>query len=67
MKILALIFGIPVVLIVVTLIALALVTNIKKTRLNNKIKNTIYNELVARAPEKTTKELSEYMKIIKKS
>ena len=67
MGILAWILIVPVALIVITLLVLALVTSIKKTRLNNKIKNTIYAELVARAPEKSTKELAEYMKIIKKS
>lgn len=63
---LALIIAIPVAMIVITLIVIALVNLIKKTKLNNQIRRTIYSELVERCPDKTPKELEEYMKIIKK-
>ena len=63
---LALIFAIPIAMIVITLLVLALVNVIKKTKLNNQIRRTIYNELVSRASDKSPKELEEYMKIIKK-
>lgn len=63
---LALIFAIPVAMIVITLLVLALVNVIKKVKLNNQIRRTIYNELVSRASDKSPKELEEYMKIIKK-
>ena len=53
-------------MIVITLLVLALVNVIKKTKLNNQIRRTIYNELVSRASDKSPKELEEYMKIIKK-
>lgn len=65
-KMLALIFAIPVAMIVITLLVLALVNVIKKVKLNNQIRRTIYNELVSRASDKSPKELEEYMKIIKK-
>lgn len=63
---LVLIFAIPVAMIVITLLVLALVNVIKKVKLNNQIRRTIYNELVSRASDKSPKELEEYMKIIKK-
>lgn len=43
-----------------------IVKKIKQVILCTKIKKTIYDELVARAPEKTAKELQEYLKVIKK-
>ncbi len=57
---------IPVVMLVIALLVVRLVVAIKKTKLNNQIRKTIYSELVLRSGEKTPKELEEYMKIIKK-
>lgn len=60
------ILALPVIMILITLLVLSLVNSIKKVKLNNQIKRTIYAELTARASDKTPKELEEYMKIIKK-
>lgn len=60
------ILALPVIMILITLLVLFLVNSIKKVKLNNQIKRTIYAELTSRASDKTPKELEEYMKIIKK-